>query len=789
MAIYHMSIKTVGRSAGRSSVAAAAYRSCSTILDERTGLVHDYARKGSVAGDGGRVQRELVAEGVVLPAGAPAAWADRAALWNAVEARESAAGARLAREFELALPVELGRGAAVALAREFCEARAAEGMCADFAVHDPQGSWRNPHAHVLCTARPCGADGFVERKSEKAYLARLGGREAWLSASELRAAAAAGQAWEKVFKYERGGEARQLTASEAAAWDGCERASRNPVSRKRDLVGWDDGANAERWRAEWARMCNAALEAAGSPARVDHRSNERRGIDALPTRHEGPAVTAMERRAQAAGDGAARGPVTERRAENLRVRGLNARAAEAARAMACEFREALESMGRAVSDLAARLSRAVGGLFDQAAAAAWRAGREEAGEACDAARRGLDAAVAGLREAESALRDRAAAEACADARAAADEEISLAGRIAASFGPGRDPLELDVRALLRARLVAMGKVEPLDEGERDAAVSLATFWRGVAPWGPGDRADSLACAVAAARGLPRPAGDPDGFDAWWDWDRGVDEALDARGRIESEPWLDAPGETYGPEVAAAAARRAAAAEAAFAARLDEARGRAAKGAEDRRVAAELRDARAAAEPAIAEARAACDSARARLEAMTRWEACEGAAFRAAGIRGGLGQKAYADPAAEWVYARRVEPAMRAARGGDVALAVDLAADAAALARDLGAEVFPVPPERTPEAAFVARVAAAAVSGAPRSPATAGAARWVADEMRRRQPPAVGPRYTQEGPRRPQTAAGPRLASQASQGESYESQCHHHHDSSGCGASSSRGRGM
>src|SRR3546814_17566132 len=48
MARFHLAVKTIGRSAGRSATAAAAHRAGVEITDERTGLVHDYTRKQGV---------------------------------------------------------------------------------------------------------------------------------------------------------------------------------------------------------------------------------------------------------------------------------------------------------------------------------------------------------------------------------------------------------------------------------------------------------------------------------------------------------------------------------------------------------------------------------------------------------------------------------------------------------------------------------------------------------------------------------------------------------------------
>ena len=48
VAIYHCSMKPIARAAGRSAVAAVAYRTASRLLNERDGLVHDFTGKRGV---------------------------------------------------------------------------------------------------------------------------------------------------------------------------------------------------------------------------------------------------------------------------------------------------------------------------------------------------------------------------------------------------------------------------------------------------------------------------------------------------------------------------------------------------------------------------------------------------------------------------------------------------------------------------------------------------------------------------------------------------------------------
>ena len=152
MAIFHFSAKVIGRSSGRSVVAAAAYRAGERLHDERIDRTHDFTNKAGV-----------LHSGVMLPKGAPEAFADRATLWNAVEAAEKRKDAQLAREVEFALPRELSKKDNVKLAREFVKAEFVEkGMIADLNVHWDIGEdgKAKPHAHVMLTMREVTKNGF-----------------------------------------------------------------------------------------------------------------------------------------------------------------------------------------------------------------------------------------------------------------------------------------------------------------------------------------------------------------------------------------------------------------------------------------------------------------------------------------------------------------------------------------------------------------------------------------------------------------------------------------------------
>ncbi len=221
MSIFHLTVRSVSRASGRSAVAAAAYRAGERLTNFRDGRVHDYTGK------------PVLEAFILAPAVAPAWAVDRSRLWNAAEATEKRKDAKVAREYELALPVELGATARRSLAVGFAELLIERyGVAVDVALHPPdaEGDQRNYHAHLLTTTRAMTIDGL-------------------------------------------GPKTRQLDVSSTAS------------------------VEVEALRASWAEMINQALATARVPGRVDHRSFERQGKSIEPTVKMGPIITAIERRA------------------------------------------------------------------------------------------------------------------------------------------------------------------------------------------------------------------------------------------------------------------------------------------------------------------------------------------------------------------------------------------------------------------------------------------------------------------------------------------------------------
>ena len=282
MAIYHMQAKVVSRGSGRSAVAASAYMSCSRMYNDYDGIQHDYTRKHG-----------LIYQEVMLPPMAPSEWNDREQLWNAVEETEKTKDSRLAREFVVALPVELDKDSNISLLQDFIKKNFVDmGMCADFAIHDTDG--HNPHAHILLTVRPLNENGTWQYKTEKEYLCIKDGEE---------------KGYERIDKHPKSSRyGRQ-----------------NPISEQ-----WNSDEQLCIWRANWADAVNKMLARNQINATIDHRSFADQGITEQPTIHEGYIAQNMEKN----GIIADRCEINRQiRADNKMLRELKAKVAKLAEAV------------------------------------------------------------------------------------------------------------------------------------------------------------------------------------------------------------------------------------------------------------------------------------------------------------------------------------------------------------------------------------------------------------------------------------------------------------------------
>ena len=253
MAIYHCSIKIIGRSGGRSAVGSSAYRAGEKLEDKETGMTHDYTRKSGV-----------VYNEVMLPNHAPVEYQNREILWNEVQKAEKQNNAQLAREIEVGLPREMSREQQVQCVREYVQNNfVKEGMCADFAIHDKGDG--NPHAHIMLTTRGIKENGKWDTK-EKKVLAR-----------------------------DENGERIPVIDPKTGQQKIRDRGTKGiEFVWKRETVkanNWNDRNKAEEWRKAWAKECNKYLS---QEQKIDHRSYARQGIDQTPTIHEGHKARKME---------------------------------------------------------------------------------------------------------------------------------------------------------------------------------------------------------------------------------------------------------------------------------------------------------------------------------------------------------------------------------------------------------------------------------------------------------------------------------------------------------------
>ncbi|MGN8168117.1 MobQ family relaxase [Lactiplantibacillus plantarum] len=232
MAIFHMNFSNISAGKGRSAIASAAYRSGEKLFDDKEGRHYFYARS-------------VMPESFILtPKNAPTWASDREQLWNEVERKDRRANSRYAKEFNVALPVEIIEDEQKELLTKYVQENFVdEGMVADVAIHRDHPD--NPHAHVMLTNRPFNSDGTWGIKSKKQYILDENGNKTYTGTS----------------KY--------------------------PKSRKILMVDWDKKEKIIEWRHNWAVSVNQVLEQKNIPERISEKSFTEQGIDDTPTQHEG----------------------------------------------------------------------------------------------------------------------------------------------------------------------------------------------------------------------------------------------------------------------------------------------------------------------------------------------------------------------------------------------------------------------------------------------------------------------------------------------------------------------
>lgn len=178
-------VTTHSRASGHSAVAGAAYRMGVELVDERTGIVHNYEGKGGVL--------ETVHH---LPAHADPAYADPGTFWNAVEEKERRGDARLARDFRQSVPLGLDQTAAAGMMKEYTawlseryDTPVTSALHRDNAVdafgNSKTAEQQGYHFHAFMPDRALGEDGLLGPKlrdlgnPKKSWLELEACRERW----------------------------------------------------------------------------------------------------------------------------------------------------------------------------------------------------------------------------------------------------------------------------------------------------------------------------------------------------------------------------------------------------------------------------------------------------------------------------------------------------------------------------------------------------------------------------------------------------------------------------------
>ena len=298
MAIFHFTVKIVGRSKGKSVISVSAYLNGDVMKNEETGRISYYTSK-----------KEVVYTSLMMCENAPPEWLhvpeenikrfqqsirykradDKEAalekfkitfqkqrLWNEVLKIEKNADAQFGRSFEFSLPKEWSRQEQIDYTTEYIKKTFVDkGMCADWSIHDKSDG--NPHVHLLVTMRPFNPDHSWGNKEVKD----------WDFVRDTDGNIVVDEShpdwWQDKKNPDRHGIRIPVLDENGVQKVG----ARNRKQWKRiltDATDWNNPKNCELWRSEWAKMCNRHLSIDNQ---IDHRSYERQGKLKVPTIHEG----------------------------------------------------------------------------------------------------------------------------------------------------------------------------------------------------------------------------------------------------------------------------------------------------------------------------------------------------------------------------------------------------------------------------------------------------------------------------------------------------------------------
>lgn len=274
MNFFHMNCRVVSKARGKSSVAASAYVSAEKLLNERTGLTHDFSRK-----------QDVIFSDVVLCENAPSEYKEREKLWNAVEKVEKSADARFARQFDLAIPNEFTKEQAKILFYDIADIFVKDGMCFDGGIHWEEG---NHHYDFLVTTRPFKEDGTWGDKDKKEYVFMLDENGNKIIDKDNP------NWWEDKKNPERCG-IRLPELDENGEQKRDKKGGKIWKRERVDSTGWDKKEMVESWRKNCCDAINNRAREFGYDFNIDHRSYERQNKEIIPSIHEGYMARKMEK--------------------------------------------------------------------------------------------------------------------------------------------------------------------------------------------------------------------------------------------------------------------------------------------------------------------------------------------------------------------------------------------------------------------------------------------------------------------------------------------------------------
>lgn len=179
---FHLSVSAVSKAKNHSVVAKSAYNSGSKLVDEQSGVVHDYTSKAKdkilnlVDSDGTKytqvIEKNVVHTALLTPTIAGDLAVTREGFWNDIERIETRKNAQLGTEIDVMFPDGITADKRIVLVERYAQTLSDRyNVLVDVAIHRPHShekhvgevevvelTSRNFHAHILLSSREIVAD-------------------------------------------------------------------------------------------------------------------------------------------------------------------------------------------------------------------------------------------------------------------------------------------------------------------------------------------------------------------------------------------------------------------------------------------------------------------------------------------------------------------------------------------------------------------------------------------------------------------------------------------------------